>query len=68
MATDEGWMYLVAVIDLFSRHVVGWSVKPHLRRETVIDALRMAWLRCRHEAGLIFHSDRGSHTAAGISW
>ena len=58
--TDEGWLYLVAVIDLFSRQVVGWSMKPHMRRELVIDALRMAWFRRRPEAGAIFHSDRGS--------
>jgi transposase InsO family protein len=60
VATDEGWLYLVAVIDLFSRQVVGWAMKPHMRREMVIDALRMAWFRRRPEAGLIFHSDRGS--------
>ncbi len=65
MATDEGWLYLVAVIDLFSRQVVGWSLKPHMRREMVIDALRMAWFRRRSEAGLIFHSDRGSQYCSG---
>lgn len=65
VATDEGWLYLVAVIDLFSRQVVGWSMKAHMRREMVIDALRMAWFRRRPEAGLIFHSDRGSQYCSG---
>jgi transposase InsO family protein len=48
------------VIDLFSRQVVGWSMKPHMRTELVSDALRMAWFRRHPTAGLIFHSDRGS--------
>ena len=60
VATDAGWLYLAVVIDLFSRQVVGWSMKPHMRRELVIDALRMAWFRRRPEPGVIFHSDRGS--------
>lgn len=64
IATDEGWLYLTAVIDLFSRQVVGWSMKPHMRTELVSDALRMAWFRRRPEAGLIFHSDRGSQGQA----
>jgi putative transposase len=60
VATDEGWLYLAVVIDLFSRQVVGWSMKPHMKTELVTDALRMAWFRRHPEAGLIFHSDRGS--------
>jgi transposase InsO family protein len=60
LATDEGWLYLAVVIDLFSRRVVGWSMKPHMRRNLVIDALRMAWFRRQPASGLIFHSDRGS--------
>ena len=59
IATDEGWLYLTVVIDLFSRQVVGWSMKPHMTTDLVLDALRMAWFRRRPEAGLIFHSDRG---------
>jgi transposase InsO family protein len=58
--TDEGWLYLAAVIDLYSRQVVGWSMQPHMQTSLVTDALRMAWFRRRPEAGLIFHSDRGS--------
>ena len=57
--TDEGWLYLAAVIDLYSRQVVGWSMQPHIA-SLVTDALRMAWFRRRPERGVIFHSDRGS--------
>ena len=60
IATDEGWLFLTAVIDLFSRQVVGWSMSPHMQTSAVTDALRMAWFRRRPEPGLIFHSDRGS--------
>jgi len=60
IATDEGWLYLAAVIDLFSRAVVGWSMQDHMQASLVTDALRMAWFRRRPQAGLIFHSDRGS--------
>ncbi len=60
IATDEGWLYLTAVIDLFSRQVVGWSMRPHMQASVVTDALRMAWFRRRPAPGLIFHLDRGS--------
>ena len=62
IATDEGWLYLAVVIDLFSRQVVGWSLGERMTRQLVMDALRMAWFRrCpAKSAGLIFHSDRGS--------
>ena len=60
IATDEGWLYLAAVIDLFSRQVVGWSMKGHMQSSLVTDALRMAWFRRQPQNGLIFHSDRGS--------
>ena len=66
IATDEGWLFLAVVIDLFSRQVVGWSLREHMTRDIVIDALRMAWFK-RHpskHAGLIFHSDRGSQYAS----
>ena len=60
IATAEGWLYLAAVIDLFSRQIVGWSMQPSMKKELVIDALRMAWFRRHPAPGLIFHSDRGS--------
>ena len=62
IATDEGWLYLAAVLDLHSRQVVGFSMQSHMRANIVIDALRMAWFRRKpsKDSGLIFHSDRGS--------
>ena len=53
-------MYLAVVLDLFSRQIVGWSMQPRMKKELVIDALRMAWFRRHPDKGLIFHSDRGS--------
>ena len=58
--TDEGWLYLAVVLDLYSRQVVGLSMQPHMQTSLVTDALRMAWFRRRPEPGLTFHSDRGS--------
>jgi putative transposase len=52
--TDEGWLYLAVVIDLFSRQVVGWSMQPHMQTSLVTDALRMAWFRRHPKPGLIF--------------
>ena len=60
LATDEGWLYLAAVMDLHSRQVVGWSLQPHMHASLVNDALLMACFRRRPAPGLIFHSDRGS--------
>ena len=60
LPTEQGWLYLAAVIDLFSRKIVGWSLKSHMQTNLVKDALTMAYLRRRPGAGLIFHSDRGS--------
>ena len=57
--TDEGWLYLAIVLDLFNREVVGWSLKPRMTADIVTDALTMAWFRRKPAAGLIHHSDRG---------
>jgi transposase InsO family protein len=57
--TDQGWLYLAAVMDLCSRKIVGWSMAEHLRAELCVDALQMAIDRQRPEAGLLHHSDRG---------
>jgi putative transposase len=58
--TAEGWLYVAAVIDLFSRRVVGWSMKAEMNAQLVADALMMAiWRRGRPDA-LLHHSDRGS--------
>lgn len=61
--TDEGWLYLAIVLDLFNREVVGWSLKPRMTADIVTDALTMAWFRKRPAPGLIHHSDRGSQYA-----
>jgi putative transposase len=60
LRTWEGWLYLAAVQDAFSRLIVGWCIADHMREELVIDALRMALRRRRPEPGLIHHSDQGS--------
>ena len=62
--TDEGWLYLAIVLDLFNREVVGWSLKPRMTTDIVTDALTMAWFRRKPAAGLIHHSDRGSQYAS----
>ena len=63
--TLQGWMYLAVILDLFSRRVVGWSMAEHMRVDLVLDALRAALgKRAPSEAGLVFHSDRGSQYAA----
>ncbi|WIB64028.1 IS3 family transposase [Curtobacterium sp. MCBD17_040] len=57
--TGEGWVYCAAVIDVFSRRCVGWSIADHLRTELVVDAIQMATWR-RQPTGTIVHSDRGA--------
>ena len=63
--TREGWVYLAAILDLFSRRVVGWSADSYIDRTLAIDALGMALRTRRPEAGLILHSDRGIQYASG---
>ncbi len=60
LRTWEGWLYLVAVQDLYSRRIVGWSMADHMRAELVVDALQMAVAHRRPGRGLIWHSDQGS--------
>ena len=57
--TGEGWLYLAAVQDLFSRRIVGWSMDAHMRQELVIDALTMAAAARKPDKGTIDHSDHG---------
>lgn len=61
--TDEGWLYLAVVLDLFNREIVGWSLKSRMTADIVCDALTMAWFRRKPAPGLIHHSDRGSQYA-----
>jgi putative transposase len=63
--SDEGWVYLAVVMDLFSRRIVGWSMLDHLRSALVSEALLMALKRRRPGAGLLHHSDRGVQYACG---
>ena len=60
LRTGEGWLYLAAVQDAYSRQIVGWSMATHMRASLVIDALKMALARRRPDPGLIHHSDHGS--------
>ncbi len=62
--TRSGWLYLAAVMDLFSRKVVGWSMAPSMPAELVCAALQMAITQRQPPAGLIVHSDRGSQYAS----
>ena len=62
--TREGWLYLVCVLDLYSRKVVGWSMSERMTKDLVLCALEMALLRRRPDAELMHHSDRGSQYAS----
>lgn len=62
--TQEGWLYLAVVIDLFSRKVVGWSMSALMKATLACDALEMALGQRRPSAGLITHSDRGVQYAS----
>ena len=73
--TGQGWLYLVAVLDVFSRRVVGWAMSQILDAPLVIAALRMALSQRRPARTLIVHSDRGSSvrqrrlpTSPGPTW
>jgi putative transposase len=60
LPTWQGFLYLAAVVDAFSRRVVGWSMAGHLRTSLIVDAMDMAIARRRPTAGLVHHSDRGT--------
>lgn len=63
--TEEGWLYLAVVMDLYSRSIVGWAMAERMTRELVMSALTMAVWRRRPEPGVVVHSDRGSQYASG---
>jgi putative transposase len=63
--TGEGWLYLAVILDRFTRKIVGWARREHMRAELTIAALTMAVQRCRPREGLIHHADRGNQYAAG---
>lgn len=62
--TQQGWLYLAMIMDLYSRVIVGWAMDKHMTVELVADALVMAMSRRKTGAGLILHSDRGCQYAA----
>jgi transposase InsO family protein len=63
--TGEGWLYLAAILDLYSRRVVGWSMSERITRQLTLDALTMALRARKPPRGLVHHSDRGSQYASG---
>jgi putative transposase len=63
--TDEGWLYLAVLIDLFSRRIVGWAMDKRMSRHLALRALHMATQRRRPPKGLIHHTDQGSQYASG---
>jgi len=63
--TWQGWLYLAVMLDLYSRKVIGWSMKPTLAKDIVLDALLMAVWRRRPDEPVIIHSDQGSQYSSG---
>lgn len=62
--TWEGWLFLAAIVDIFSRRIVGWALADHLRTELALEALGMALGMRQPEHGLVHHSDRGCQYAS----
>ncbi len=62
--TQEGWLYLAVVIDLFSRQIVGWSMAETMKTQLVNDAILMAIWKRKPDKGLLWHTDRGSQYAS----
>ena len=63
LQTDEGWLYLAAIVDLGIRRIVGWAMSERLRTRLICDALQIAYWRRPPAPGLLLHSDRGSQRA-----
>jgi transposase InsO family protein len=64
ISTEQGWMYLAAVMDLYSRRIIGWVMSEHIDSDLVISALQMAISQRKPQTGLLHHSDRGSQYAS----
>ena len=64
VSTAQGWVYVAAVLDYYSRHIVGWAVSPQINTALVMMALNMALTHRQPPQGLIFHSDRGVQYAS----
>jgi putative transposase len=68
LRTWEGWLYLAAVQDAYSRRIVGWSMADHMRAKLVVDALQMGVHRRRPEPGLVHHTDQGSSQYVSLAF
>jgi putative transposase len=64
--TGEGWLYLAGILDLYSRKVVGWAMGQNLDAQLVLASWKMACQQRQPQAGLLFHSDRGSQYASDL--
>lgn len=64
--TQEGWLYLATIMDLYSRKIIGWSLRERLTKELVIAALHMALKQRNLSTELLLHSDRGSQYASEL--
>lgn len=62
--TEEGWLYLAVVLDIYNREIVGWAMSERMTKELVLGAIQQALGRKRPQKGAIFHSDRGSQYAS----
>jgi len=66
VSTAEGWLYLAAVMDLWSRRILGWSMQPTLETTLVLEAFKTACQRQRPPPGMVHHSDRGCQYASRL--
>lgn len=64
VATEEGWLYLAGILDLYSRRLTGWAMSEHIDTELILAAWGMALTQRQPPAGLVFHSDRGVQYAS----
>jgi transposase InsO family protein len=64
VATDEGWLYLAGILDLYSRRLAGWAMSEQIDTKLILTAWGMALTQCQPAAGLVFHSDRGVQYAS----
>ena len=62
--TEEGWLYLAIVLDLFNREAISWSIKPRMTADLMSDALTMTWFRKRPAPRVLPHLDRGNQYAS----
>jgi len=65
--TDEGWLYLASIEDLFSKKVCGWAFNDRITKELTMNAFNQAYKKEKPSPGLIFHSDRGSQVRQEVA-